>query len=679
MATKLLLPDTEEGAYAQPAIGLDTAVRSAGVFQGGAALSLLSQLSELARHLHTRGLSLSGLKPSNVFLTASGVVVVDVHLAQVLRALLHTAPSGSRQQGASSRLPVIWADVSCLPPELRRAHIDRALVASSSVYAAGAVTLYACTGVPVYPVADLVDALMQHKSARARSDQALRHWASTDAVVRGMTVLRLVQRCLRRRPGSRPGPGRLGKLAGRRGLWRRRAHACQHGWDSCVTQALEKGRAVRSVLVLDPGQVRRALVAGTAASSALSAQDEPTAPEGEPLVTPWEPPPIDAGTVREEPEAAPGSDLPAGPSSLSSPSQHGSPTLWLGKTGPTSGRGEEESPGGRTARSSIGSTPLKRLWTFDASGPLLAAPLIHENLILIVSGNRLHGLSTTTGTAGYTSALPGTAESTPVIHQDLLWFALREGLLVGIHPYTGQQHASCDLDGDPGFGAPIVVDDRLWTGTGNGTFQIYQPRNGTVERRIDIGEPLVSTAVCTGRTLWVPTERSGLVGMDVETGETQFPEHPWDAAGCTPVIVPGHGVCVGGADGTVRCLQQGSDEPVWQREVSSCPITAPLVRDDDLLLGSDHEGTVIALSVADGSERWRTPTDGDGSHAMTVRGGIVHAVGGAEHMWRLNRDNGHTLDRLDVGGHQSTGPVTGHGLLYVALTKGLLHAWGPPG
>ncbi|BFO21427.1 hypothetical protein SHKM778_78150 [Streptomyces sp. KM77-8] len=98
VATRWLGADTvTEGSHPPPpAVSLAHALASGPPLPPGAALYLMWQLSNLARQLDTLGLTLAGLKPSNLFLTADGVVVVDLHLALRLRSLLRgTAPASA--------------------------------------------------------------------------------------------------------------------------------------------------------------------------------------------------------------------------------------------------------------------------------------------------------------------------------------------------------------------------------------------------------------------------------------------------------------------------------------------------------------------------------------------------------------------------------------------------------
>ncbi|MFE3656555.1 PQQ-binding-like beta-propeller repeat protein [Streptomyces sp. NPDC059165] len=770
VATDLLLPDGPDGdGYGRRAVAVGTAVALVGAFPAGTALSMLSQLCSLAAELPARGRSLVGLTPSNAFLTAEGVVVVDVHLAHVLRLLHRVGPSEGEPEESTSGA-FVWADPAHLPPELRTARSDGRLRTSSDVYAAAAVTLYACTGSALYPGRDLFDAVMQPQRDRDIAQQLLRVWVSERAGDRGYATGRLILSCLRRRGWRRPRAGRLGRLAGRGGVWRRRASACRLGWEEYVQRALDHATRAPSGALVN-GRAPLALEAGTTgvvaaatggrpsasrpsitreeasdnpddrtttaspvAPAAIASATTPGIPDGhseQGLGT--ERGPSDAGRhvaphPRPDPHPSTGTretstaatessrptardpDLHTGAGAPSAgetlvPLAHtpsaGSGAIRQrtaamkppsGETPPTSGVDSDhtvrllsadlDTAGSRTDRSrrvlpSGGAGRPECLWRLDTRESLLAAPLEHQDALVVVSGTSLHVVSPATG-RGHRHPLQGTAEAPPVVFGGLLWFAFREGRLAGVDPRTGEHEVVVPLAGDPGAGSPAVVDDTLWTGTSAGALLGFTPGAHAGTRTITVGEPVVSTPLSDGEVLWVATGRSGLVGVDVRSDVRLRPALPWDAAGCTPVANPGHGVCVGGADGRLRCHRWDRDEPVWVGAGHRSGLTAPPVHHGDVLLTTDHAGTVCALDAADGLGRWHTASDGDGSTAVAVQDGVVH-VAVAEHVWRLSLDDGRPLDPWDVGGLQSAAPVAAHGRLYVSLANGVLLAYGTAG
>ncbi|MFJ5776391.1 PQQ-binding-like beta-propeller repeat protein [Streptomyces sp. NPDC093094] len=648
-----------------------------------AALHLVHRLSELARRLHAQGLSLAGLTPSNLFLGPDGAVVVDVHLAFVLRRLLH--PTGNLQDRAR-RVPFMWADPSWLPPELRRA--DASVRRSSSVHAVGAIAAFACTGVVPLPVIDIVDALAQRKAARRPAEEALAHWASHHGNA-GVRLRKAAGRSTRRRPWSRPGAGRLKRIVVPP-LWaNHRISRYSETWNLYVELVQDKVRKHQ------PTGTGPRPPASSPAPSASTGQDTPRPVEA-PAPTPGTAPARQTSPTAVVP--GPGVNTPTpvpAPAPAPTKPTAGAETVVLKettalasggvatggpRTQPSGGSTAPPSPAGRPAdRTGAGSAP-QPLWEWDTGGPLLCPPLAVGGLLVVTSGSSAHLLDAVTGQHHRTLALRGTAESAPVLWEGRLWWALRDGLLNGhdLGDSTGGD-ICLRLDGDPGPHSPVTVDDMLLAGTTDGLFGFRRsaaPGGATGRRVVALDEPVVSPLTTDGVRVWVPTERSGVLVVLPATGESHGPHQPWDAAGCA-VTLAKEGVYTGDAAGVVRHLStSGTTRLQW--EASPHPITAPPVVHGDLLLVVDRKGTVAAQSLEHWTQRWRTLSDGDGRSPVTVLDGVVY-VCGARSVQRLDVRSGQELKPLTSEGPQPLHVTATPGGLHVGFVDGHLSTWSRPG
>lgn len=658
------------------AVCLSTAVADQ-LLPAEAALYLLWQLAGLARYLHSRKLTLSGLKPSNVFLTTDRAVVVDVHMALTLRDLLHTGDSRSNAE----RRPFMWAEPDWLPPELRRARTR--VHESSSVYAVGAITAYACTGSSLYPDFDLVHALMQPKASRKPAEEAIACWAAKHGNA-GAKVRRAVLRSVRHSPWSRPGAMRLRRLAVSPLRGNHRLELYRTAWSHYVQSVLPREAKVREVPALNAGPRRREINTGSPSAANQddgSSTDRPDPREAlalgtyvrtpvthEDRVTPGSTPHSPNGTLvtSDTPRALPGpvvEDAAGRDRPAHSPDD----------TGATS-----DSP----ARTRTGRSGTKRAWqlcwSHETGGPLLSPPLLVDEQLLVTYGSTAHLLDLDTGDHEHTHALGGAAESTPVMWGGRLWWALRDGTLIGYDAHDLTNEIRLELDGDPGRRSPVAVNDLLLIGTTHGLFR-FQGSRSTVERRgqrlVRLEEPVVSPLATDGTRVWVPTERSGLIVVRPPEGEIHSPLQTWDSAGCTPMAWA-DGAYIGDAVGAVHQLTPAAT-PLRRWDVSTTPITAAPVLCGDLLLVTDHSGDVIALSKERSDQVWRTSTDGDGRSALTVSDGLVY-VCGARSVWCLDAHTGQELRPLTPDGPRPVNVTAAHDRLHISHVDGRLNTWCPP-
>lgn len=650
------LGDTTEPGGSGPAVSLAD-VRHP--LPAGATLHMMYQLAQLARQLHEAELSLSGLKPSNLFLTSRGPVVVDVHLALALRELLHDRSSTNPEPHHA----FLWADPAWLPPELRRFG-SRARTAGS-VHAVGAIAVFACTRTPLRPATDAVDALTHHRSTRRRAEEALGRWAVDHGNV-ALKVKKTALRSVRHRPWSRPGPRRLERIIASP-LWgNHHRKEYRRVWEE----------EMRRLLRTDPGHGVPTQPPALRVPPAPAPSAAPPGGRRAPVVSAAST--LPGGTFRDatatghaagHTAATAGSRGPATVRDASSP----------GQPAPSAAPGPPDTAVDRTpapahhATGAAGRTP-EPVWTIETDGPLLAPPLSLGSLLLLTCGSEAHAIDTATGSREFDIVLHGTAESAPVRWDGRMWWALREGALSGHDLSDPHGVVRLELHGDPGPHTPVVLDGRLWTGTTGGLFEFRPLASsegaGRLLPRWD--EPVVSPLATDGIRLWVPTERGGLTAVDPSRGEVRGPHPAFDAAGCAAALLT-DGAYIGDATGTIRRLNtEATTRGQWQ--VSALPVTAPPVPHDGLLLVTDHGGTVTALSPGDGTTRWRATTDGDGQRAVAVLDGVVH-VCGARAVRRMDAATGRELEPLTRDGAAPTSVTVTPDHLHVGFADGRLSTW----
>ncbi|MFF7445564.1 MULTISPECIES: PQQ-binding-like beta-propeller repeat protein [unclassified Streptomyces] len=619
-------PSTDDGH--EQAIDLISAVASRRL-PAEAALYLLWQLAGLARHLHSRQLTLAGLKPSNLFLTARGAHVVDAHVALGLRGLLQDPGSRCATSRPTAHL---WAEVTWLPPELRR--WDSVARESSSVYAMAAALTYACTGNVLYPPVDVIDALMQRKAARVPAEQSLAQWA-TQYGNPGRKVRKAVLRSLRQRPSARPSARRLIWLTAPPLRNKQLLQLCHSAWTSYVRSVLPRStppppRAPRRPPALGASPRRHELDTGQP-----STQEEDThvrAAVPDPRTAPAEASPASAAVRQSD-------------TVVSSTHHGGSRETW------------------------------RQQWSEETGGPMLCAPVRLSGHLLVTSGDTAQLLDEHTGERKAVYPLPGPAESTPVSWGRRLWWSQRDGTLTGHDLKDAGDAIRLHVDGDPGTHSPVVADGDLVIGTTRGLFSFRQDELGIAPRARPLAqlcEPLVTQLATDGTHLWIPSERRGVNTLVLSTGELRSPIEGWDSAGCTPTVTA-NGVYIGAWTGHVRVLGPVG-VPYRQCTASTFPITAPPALHGGLVLVVDRAGAVMALSPDLEDIVWSAYTDTDGRGPVTVAHGTVY-VCGANSVRCLDARSGRETTPLTTNGPKPVHVTATSDRLHVSFADGRLTTW----
>ena len=168
--------------------------------------------------------------------------------------------------------------------------------------------------------------------------------------------------------------------------------------------------------------------------------------------------------------------------------------------------------------------------------------------------------------------------------------------------------------------SPVVSGGRLYVGSTDGRLYALDAGTGALQWRADVGSPVSSSpAVAGGKVLFA--SRDGVLhAIDADTGAprwrfTSGPDAPWDwgfegwDVYVSSPVVQDTVVVFGGVDGTIYALGLSDGAERWRHETGGRIRSTPAIADNTVFVGST-DGVVYALDVADGSEVWRHATEG---------------------------------------------------------------------
>ncbi|QRV15589.1 PQQ-binding-like beta-propeller repeat protein [Haloterrigena salifodinae] len=146
-------------------------------------------------------------------------------------------------------------------------------------------------------------------------------------------------------------------------------------------------------------------------------------------------------------------------------------------------------------------------------------------------------------------------------------------------------------------------------------------------------------------------------------------DDPEDAApGAAPAVV-GETVVVGRDDGSVAALALEDGRERWRFETGGPVRTAPAVADGAVYVGS-ADGAVYAIDAESGEREWRYQTDGRVETSPVVADGVVYAC--SDDLHAIDAENGRPVWTAALEG-ECSGPTVADDAVYVA-TGDRLHS-----
>ncbi|WP_233358774.1 outer membrane protein assembly factor BamB family protein [Thermomonospora amylolytica] len=199
-------------------------------------------------------------------------------------------------------------------------------------------------------------------------------------------------------------------------------------------------------------------------------------------------------------------------------------------------------------------------------------------------------------------------------------------------------------------------------------------RPGRLLWQHDAGRPLrVAPAVVSGRVV-AGDDGGRLHAVNASDGSAAW-RYPASDRPVTAVAAAGSTVVAGCQDGTVHAVDVRSGRRIWRRELGRSTFSV-LVSGRTVYAAAGTEGlsgVVVALSLADGTPRWRHETTTAVSGPFGVAGGLV--VVPDETLYALDARSGSVRWRSDVDlpvGAAAAGPV-----VYSTTEAPALHARDP--
>jgi eukaryotic-like serine/threonine-protein kinase len=319
-------------------------------------------------------------------------------------------------------------------------------------------------------------------------------------------------------------------------------------------------------------------------------------------------------------------------------------------------------------------------WTFRARNPLMSAPIVYGDLVIVGEGDAdsmgtnpsepgkvgqgassLIALDRRTGSLRWQRALAGSGMPTPAIVNGLLVHHNGSGWVGGFDPTTGRLKFSHHLDSVASMSAILPVTGNQFVTTGVGTNAVWR------------------MSAIDGTVLWSSTFDSGASGVGDCPPVTDGTRVLCDYVAPVP---PNNMTQVGqAAVERVYAVDLATGAKRWDVALESGILqprneaAIPLLADGRLYVGSSLASEMHALDVATGQVVWHLRTHG------AVKGGAV-AVDGAVYfgdyggyLWAVDERSGAVIGVKNMQTHFNVGsPLVDGMTLIIGSDSGSLVA-----
>ncbi len=338
-------------------------------------------------------------------------------------------------------------------------------------------------------------------------------------------------------------------------------------------------------------------------------------------------------------------------------------------------------------------------WRVQTGGMVQSSPTLHEGVLYVGSGDgNLYALDPVTGEERWKFTAGRAITSTPAVAEGLVFVGSRDNTFYALDAGDGTARwklaTGADLPlawgfetGDLYTSSPVFSDGLVVFGSGDGRVYAVDARSGKVRWRFQTeGRVRSSPAIAAGR-IYVGSMDGRLYSLELQTGRRIW---QFDTEGhalrsgdfgfdrrtiqSSPAVADGR-VFVGSRDGFLYAVDAESGRQLWRVDHRMSWVnTSPAVAEGLVFAGSSDERFLQAVDARTGRERWHFPTERPVWSSPAVAGSLVYFGDGSGTVYALDRATGVERWRHKSGRRILSSPVPADGMLYVGNDDGGVYA-----
>ena len=250
-------------------------------------------------------------------------------------------------------------------------------------------------------------------------------------------------------------------------------------------------------------------------------------------------------------------------------------------------------------------------WTFQASGAILASPLIEGETLYVPSGEGvLYALNRFTGAVRWQADIHEELTTQPTAAEGRLFVMSSEQSVTALDPTDGKRLWKFHRDPPGGFtirgdAQPKAAHGSVFVAFADGTVAALQPENGVARwtRQVSgTGDYLDVDSIAAPEAdtrIYAASAKAGIVALDATSGE---PAWTYALAGANHVLVEGARV-VGGGRGELVALDRATGTKLWTLELGKDRYPTQPVAMNGLIIVAQERGPLLGVDLETGQAR----------------------------------------------------------------------------
>ena len=281
----------------------------------------------------------------------------------------------------------------------------------------------------------------------------------------------------------------------------------------------------------------------------------------------------------------------------------------------------------------------KTSWVFQTNGPVMAAPALSEETLLVAGGDGvLYALNRFTGAVRWKTDLHEELTTSPLVSEGRVFVMSSEQSVTAVDVKDGKSLWKMHRDPPGGYtirgdAPPRVAHGTVFAAFADGTVVALGPQDGVAKWTKQVsgtGDYLdvdwIDAPESDSR-IYVASAKAGIVAMDAATGDTAW---TYALAGANHVLVDGPRV-LGGGRGALVALDRAAGKVIWTLKLPKDHYPTQPVVAGGVVLVADDRGPLMGVDAQTGEARGGFNPGSGFSQPVLALPGVAYVIsnGGA--------------------------------------------------
>jgi outer membrane protein assembly factor BamB len=333
--------------------------------------------------------------------------------------------------------------------------------------------------------------------------------------------------------------------------------------------------------------------------------------------------------------------------------------------------------------------PFRKVWSLNGGKLIEFQPVLAGGRLFVLKNDgRALALAADTGKIRWRKRIGGLAASAPGAAGASVYFVVNHGgyggiagagpaKVVAMNRRDGHIRWAKRL-GAASESSPLVIKERVYVGSQNGTVYALSAHSGRVLWRHYAGGPVKGALAYWRGRVYMGDYGGSVTALRARNGSVAWRAGGYGQIYATPAVAFGR-VYVGSKSGSVYALSASSGRRLWSRPTGGYVYAAPAVgavrgMRPAVFIGS-YSGRFMALDARTGGVLWSRPAGGTVSGAASIIGRVVYySALTARRTYAVSAKTGRLLWTIGKGAFNpaiSDGKrvyITGYGSQYAFMT-----------